>query len=560
MPERIRTVYAEMDNEPRKAFPIPASLIVRTSPGRAHWYWLTDPVDPPTISEARAMQRTIVAHYGADAHAADIARVLRLAGTWHQKGRPHLVSIVEGSGYRYRRGQLLEAFPPARDRSAPGPVAFGEKLERYKTAAIWGIVAEVVAAPPGCRNSTLNKAAFRLGQLGFPRRNGCAPLASGDKYRFRRARDCNHHSVRSPGRRRPIAREAGMSAKEASGGSQIAISTGPLRPKQSDILIQLAVEEAALFSTDDGVAYADVWVDGHRETYPVKSSVFRQWMMRRFFEVTSGAPNSEAMTTAVSLIEATARFGAPRKSVLVRVGAHGGKIYLDLANHAWEVVEIDANGWRIVADPPIRFRRAPGMRTLPKPESGGRIDLLRPFVERREVADFVLVVAWLLAALRPTGPYPVVVVTGEQGAAKSTFTALLRRVVTPTGHRFAHFRRTSMNCSLQPGMGTFSPSTTCRPCRLGLVTRSAGSQPALASRLAAYSQTTRETLFDAARPIMCNGIEEFVTRADFADRSILLVLERFLTKSENRKRTSGPRLMPNTRLFWAGYWTRQCTG
>ena len=222
-----------------------------------------------------------------------------------------------------------------------------------------------------------------------------------------------------------------MSAKEASGGSQIAISTGPLRPKQSDILIQLAVEEAALFSTDDGVAYADVWVDGHRETYPVKSSVFRQWMMRRFFEVTSGAPNSEAMTTAVSLIEATARFGAPRKSVFVRVGAHGGKIYLDLANHAWEVVEIDANGWRIVADPPIRFRRAPGMRTLPKPESGGRIDLLRPFVNVEKDSDFVLVVAWLLAALRPTGPYPVVVVTGEQGAAKSTFTALLRRVVDP---------------------------------------------------------------------------------------------------------------------------------
>ena len=46
-------------------------------------------------------------------------------------------------------------------------------------------------------------------------------------------------------------------------------------------------------------------------------------------------------------------------------------------------------------------------------------------------ADFVLVVAWTLACLRNRGPYPVIVLSGEQGSAKSTFSAILRAPLDP---------------------------------------------------------------------------------------------------------------------------------
>jgi hypothetical protein len=62
----------------------------------------------------------------------------------------------------------------------------------------------------------------------------------------------------------------------------------------------------------------------------------------------------------------------------VRVGEHDGRIYLDLANPAWEAVEIAPDGWRVVADPPVRFRRSKGMLALPTPERGGSLaDLSR---------------------------------------------------------------------------------------------------------------------------------------------------------------------------------------
>jgi hypothetical protein len=43
----------------------------------------------------------------------------------------------------------------------------------------------------------------------------------------------------------------------------------------------------------------------------------------------------------------------------------------------------------------------------------------------------VLAVAWALACLRNRGLYPVIVLLGEQGSAKSTFSSILRALLDP---------------------------------------------------------------------------------------------------------------------------------
>jgi hypothetical protein len=58
------------------------------------------------------------------------------------------------------------------------------------------------------------------------------------------------------------------------------------------------------------------------------------------------------------------------------------------------------------------------MLPLPVPERGGSIEALRPFLNVSNENGFVLIVAWLLAALRPTGPYPLLAICGEQGSAR----------------------------------------------------------------------------------------------------------------------------------------------
>jgi len=101
---------------------------------------------------------------------------------------------------------------------------------------------------------------------------------------------------------------------------------------------------------------------------------------------------------------------------------------------AWRAVEIDAAGWRVVAAPPMRFRRPPSQRALPIPAPGGSIDRLAAFLNLRCEEDLVLVAGWASAALRDRGPCPILALTGEQGSAKSTSTAMLQALIdsTPT--------------------------------------------------------------------------------------------------------------------------------
>lgn len=189
--------------------------------------------------------------------------------------------------------------------------------------------------------------------------------------------------------------------------------------------------DAGLFHAADGTSYADLEINGHRETWPIRSKGFKRWLARRFYEATDGAPSSEALQSALNVIEARAHFDAPQMDVHIRVAGHDGRLYLDLSDDAWRAVEIDESGWRVIESPPVRFRRAAGMQPLTVPAVDGSVESLRSFLNVSGDADFVLVVAWALAVLRNRGPYPVIVLSGEQGSAKSTFSAILRALLDP---------------------------------------------------------------------------------------------------------------------------------
>jgi hypothetical protein len=84
-----------------------------------------------------------------------------------------------------------------------------------------------------------------------------------------------------------------------------------------------------------------------------------------------------------------------------------------------------------VADPLVKFRRTRGMLPLPYPVPGGTLEDLRLFtnIPAESEADWVLFKAWLHQALRPRGPYPVLILHGEQGTAKSTQARLARALI-----------------------------------------------------------------------------------------------------------------------------------
>jgi len=316
-------------------------------------------------------------------------------------------------------------------------------------------------------------------------------------------------------------------------------------PNQADHLVELA-QESELFHSPDGTTFADLVVNGHRETQLVQSKDFEGWLIFRFRETYRGIPSSTALQAALKAVEALAKRDGPEWTVHPRIGGLSDKLYLDLGDKTWRAVEIDSNGWRVIDEPLVRFRRAAGMQALPTPEPGGSIATLRHFLNVRDDNDFVLAVAWILAALRNTTSYPVLALSGEQGSAKSTFSAVLRALIDPNTVPLRALPREDRDLFIAAinghvlafdnlsGLPAGISDTLCRIATGGgFATR----------RL--YTDLN-EVIVHVARPMILNGIEDIVTRADLADRAIFLTLEAI---PEERRR-------PDTEL-WAEFYDAQ---
>jgi Primase C terminal 2 (PriCT-2)/RepB DNA-primase from phage plasmid/Protein of unknown function (DUF3987) len=111
---RVRAVWQEDDDGFGGALPIPPSLVVQSSPGCFHRYWFVAddwPADEQGRKDFAAVMERMVESYGSDKNAKDISRVLRVPGFLHRKEEPYPVRIVEASGKRYTRAEIIAAFP-----------------------------------------------------------------------------------------------------------------------------------------------------------------------------------------------------------------------------------------------------------------------------------------------------------------------------------------------------------------------------------------------------------------------------------------------------------------
>jgi hypothetical protein len=279
-----------------------------------------------------------------------------------------------------------------------------------------------------------------------------------------------------------------------------------------------------LFHTASGLAFADFITDGHRESWPIRSKRFRNWLRRCYYQATGSAAGAASIRSALDLLEARAQFDAPERTVSIRVAEHDGRIYLDLADEQWRAVQIGTDGWRVLGCPPVRFRRAPGMLPLPVPERGGSIETLRPFLNVPREHDFVLVVAWLLAAFRSTGPYPLLAISGEQGSAKTVVSKLLRALVDPNAAPVRALPREERELMIAAHNGHLLAFDNLSGLPVWL--SDALCRVATGGSFAVRQLYTddEEVLFKATRPTLLNGIEDVVDRLDLADRTIFLTL------------------------------------
>jgi len=296
------------------------------------------------------------------------------------------------------------------------------------------------------------------------------------------------------------------------------------KENQSKTLVNLA-SEADLFHTAEGdVGYATFRVNGHQETWAIKSKTFKQWLSHRYYLLKGKPPAAQPLKDAIALLDARAQFEGRQQQVFIRIARADGSIYVDLANREWEAVEISSNGWQIVKDPPVKFRRARGMLTLPYPTRGGNIEDLFQFVNIEAGRDRTLLIGAILQYFRPDGPYVIVVFHGGQGSAKSTTAKILKSIVDPNTAPLRSASKDERDIMIAASNGWILAydNVSHLPTWLSDILCTLATGGGYGTR-ELYTDMD-EVLFSVQRPVVINGIEEFATRADFLDRAIILYL------------------------------------
>jgi hypothetical protein len=178
----------------------------------------------------------------------------------------------------------------------------------------------------------------------------------------------------------------------------------------------------------------------------------------------------------------------------------------------------------VIGSPPVRFRRPAGVLPLPMPEPGGSIEALVPLLNLANRNDLMLVVMWLLATLRSRGPYPVLAISGEQGSAKTVLSKLLKALIDPNVAPVRSLAREERELMIAADHGHLlaSDNLSDLPSSLSDAFCRLASGGSFAVRKL-YTDDD-EVLFQAARPILLNSIDDVIRRPDLADRAIFLAL------------------------------------
>jgi putative DNA primase/helicase len=303
------------------------------------------------------------------------------------------------------------------------------------------------------------------------------------------------------------------------------------RPPQRDVVIELT-ERCEFWHDANRVAYVTFPVNSHHENWPVRSREFRMWLSRQLYEETNRTLGGQALEDAIRILEARAVYKGNTYEPFIRTGARADKFYIDLCDAHWRAVEITRNDWRVVSSAPVKFMRPASLRPMPVPEAGIMIEELRRFINVTE-DEFMLIVGWLISTLRPKGPFPILVVNGEQGAGKSMACRMLRALVDPSAAAIRSVPKDDHNLIVSA-----SNSHILGFDNLSFV------QPWLADALCRLSTgggyATRqlhtdkdEMIFEGQRPILLNGIPSLTDRADLADRAINIHL-RAIPESDRR--------------------------
>lgn len=308
------------------------------------------------------------------------------------------------------------------------------------------------------------------------------------------------------------------------------------KASQADRLVNLCISQQPIFFHDQHktpymrVRQADVNV-----IMPIRSRQFKSWLANLMWRTEQKVPGTEGLNSAINVLQGKALLEGEQYTLYNRVAPAEDGFWIDMADDKWRAIKVDAQGWRIVDDPPILFRRYSHQLPLSKPKAGGDPWKLLDYLNiDGEDEDTRLTLMCACASFYiPLIPHPILVLYGIQGSGKTWVFVILRRVFDPSSIEVLSMPRDERERVQQldhhwlafydniTSMPSWVSDSLCRAATGGGFTKRE-----------LYSDD-EDVIYNFKRCVGLNGINIAAQRGDLLDRSLLVGLQHI--QNENRR-------------------------
>jgi hypothetical protein len=415
----VQVLWADIDTDAGRAglarFPLSPSMVARSGSGEnIHAYWpLDSPID---AGEAECLMRSLAEQIDSDKCVTDRARILRVPGTLNHKGdEPTPVTLERCAETRYSVGQLRDVLDI--DAAKPnGQPANSSEGSDSKT-----IGADGASEPASRVLDLLEGVQGRAGSWTAlcPAHDDTRPSLSISEGEDGRCLLKCH---------------AGCETEAVVNGLGLVMSdlfTGSPVRRAASLLVERA-ERAGLELLHMGeLPFAAMKVNGHLRTWSINSPAFARELRRIQYVHSREALGKTVLEEAIATLAARAIFEGEERKIFCRVAQINGSLVIDLGDDSGRVIKVTTDGWDLLRNDDVNFVREIDDLPFPTPVEGGSIDELQNLTNCADEANFKVFVGSILMCFHPTGPYPLIYITGEQGSAKSTHSRMVASLADP---------------------------------------------------------------------------------------------------------------------------------
>jgi len=294
--------------------------------------------------------------------------------------------------------------------------------------------------------------------------------------------------------------------------------------EQADLILAL-LGKPLLFHDQHDTPYIRIKQQEVNVTIPVKSRRFRTWIANLLYTKTGGIPDSRILRDVGRILQGKALFEGEGYRLYNRVAPAEDGFWIDMADIKWRAIKVTGEGWEIVDDPPILFRRYSHQKPLPTPKRNGNPWKLLKYVNMEDKATQLVLLVAVVSSLIPDIPHVILVFYGIQGSGKTTVFKLIRSLVDPSAIEVLSMPREERErvqqldhhwCAYYDNISSLSNSMSDTLCRAA--TGGGFSKREL------YTDD-EDVIYNFKRCLGLSGINIAAQRGDLLDRSLLVGLK-----------------------------------